>query len=167
MSYVENTLIAGERLIYEGRLSLWSLQTPLCFGLFSIWGSWLTSGAVHSAITWGSFLAGLFAWIWAWCKFATTEAAITTRRVVHKRGLIARYTEEIEIGRIEGLAVEQTAAQRLMGFGTVLVSGVGSHRAIISSLADPIAFSEAFREALQIHAGAGTGAGAKTDRSQP
>ncbi len=158
MSYTKATLLPGEVIIYEGRLSLWSLQGWIMGGLFfcalfglpGLWGV-------------GSVSLGVLLLTVAWLRFASTEMAVTSRRVLSKRGLIARHTAEIELSRVEGIEVAQSVAQRLMGYGTVLVSGVGSHRAAIQNVAHPIRFAAAFRDALRQHAGGGVKASSHTD----
>ncbi len=155
MSYVTSSLLPGEVILYEGRMSLWALQKPLGLGALLLCVCWVLPYWVALA----TFSVGLLLWVIAAVQFISTERCVTSRRVIAKHGLISRFTSEIELGRVEGLEVVQTTAQRLMGYGTVIVSGVGSHRTSIAAVADPMAFSAAFREALREYGSSSATAG--------
>ena len=79
---------------------------------------------------------------------ATTEIAITDRRLVYKRGLIARYVGEISTNRIEGVNVLQSFLGRLFGYGRVMVRGMGVGEVILPPIANPIRFRKAIDKAV-------------------
>ncbi|MDF1486640.1 hypothetical protein PY257_15885 [Ramlibacter sp. H39-3-26] len=67
-SYVQNTLIKDEKIIYEGKTSIWSLIPLFVVGLIFL-----------------PFLGlGLLFWIAAVIRYATTELAFTNKRVIAK-----------------------------------------------------------------------------------
>jgi len=72
---------------------------------------------------------------------------LTTRRVVAKRGLLHRRNFELVLDRVEGLGVERTIVDRLLGTGTILVSGTGVGRQRMRCMARPYAFREARADA--------------------
>jgi uncharacterized membrane protein YdbT with pleckstrin-like domain len=123
MSYVESVLGPGEKILFQGRVSAWSL----------FW-YWLT-GLVLLVVG-----VGLVIWIVAWVKMRTTELAVTTKRVIVKRGFIQRSTIEINVPRIESVQVEQSVMGRLLNYGTVIFSGAGTPQATIDHISDPLAF---------------------------
>jgi uncharacterized membrane protein YdbT with pleckstrin-like domain len=61
----------------------------------------------------------------AWVRRKGTEIVVTDRRVIYKRGFIARRTVEMNISKVETVDVEQSIAGRLLGYGTVLIRGTG------------------------------------------
>jgi uncharacterized membrane protein YdbT with pleckstrin-like domain len=73
----------------------------------------------------------------------TTEIAVTSRRVIVKRGLIRRSTIEMNAGRIESVEVDQSIAGRLLDFGTVEVRGTGGGIEPIAKVAAPLLMREA------------------------
>ena len=91
-------------------------------------------------------LAGLvFLWavlsaIRALIRRATTELAITDRRVIYKAGLLRRYTIEINRSKVETVGVNQSVLGRLLGFGTVTVRGTGGSFEPIPFIAEPLTF---------------------------
>lgn len=79
---------------------------------------------------------------------ATTEMAVTNRRIVFKRGWISRRVAEMRIDYIEGADVRQTILGRLLGYGLVRVSGTGSENITYPRFtADAINFKRALEQA--------------------
>jgi uncharacterized membrane protein YdbT with pleckstrin-like domain len=120
MSYVTDNLLSGERVTYEARLH---------WGLFLNWRSLLT-------LT-----------LWAWIRRATSEFAVTNRRVVVKIGLIQRQTLELNLQKIESVGVAQGVWGRLFGFGSLEIVGTGGTKEIFHDIAQPLAFRHAVQEA--------------------
>jgi uncharacterized membrane protein YdbT with pleckstrin-like domain len=130
-SYVEGTLIKDERVVHVGHISLWSL-----------WG-YIALGIVLLPV----FGAGLIFLVIAFVKYKTTELAITTRRVIAKFGFIRRRTVELNINKVESIQVDQSVMGRILGYGTLVISGAGTPQAPIPGISNPIAFRKAFIEA--------------------
>ena len=75
-----------------------------------------------------------------WIKLATTEIAVTDRRVILKRGVISRRTLEMNLTRIESIDVRQGIFGRLFNFGDVNIRGTGSGMEPIRCIDSPIEF---------------------------
>ena len=106
--------------------------------------------ALHPLIKLGALLA----FVMVLMKFArrmvdkvTTEIAVTTSRLIYKRGLVARYVGEISIDRIEGVNVLQGFWGRIFDYGRVVVRGMGVGEVILPPLARPIIFRKAIEKA--------------------
>jgi len=79
---------------------------------------------------------------------ATTEMAVTNRRVVFKRGMVARKVEEMRIDYIEGSDVNQTMFGRMFNYGQVKVYGTGTESIWFPVyMADPVNFRRALEAA--------------------
>lgn len=78
---------------------------------------------------------------------ATTEIAITNKRLVYKRGLVARYVGEMNIDRIEGVNVLQGVMGRIFNYGRIMVRGMGVGEVILPPIEDPIKFRRAIDKA--------------------
>lgn len=127
-SYIDDVLIEGERVLYRARVSLWSLWWLIALG----------------ALTLPLFGLGLAFWLWAWIAYATTELAITSKRVIAKTGLVRRSTSEMFLDKIESIQVDQSVLGRMLGFGTVIVSGTGVHSAPFRNVAHPLELRRQF-----------------------
>lgn len=130
-SYVEDALVPGERILHQGRLSLWAMSGTLLLGLLLL----------------PVFGLGLVFWIQAWIKRRTTELAITNKRLIVKTGLISRHTVELNIRKVESLQVTQSLAGRMFNHGTLVIAGAGDPQAPLVGIDDPMAFRRAFIEA--------------------
>src|SRR5262245_19425842 len=95
-SYVEKALVEGERVLYLGRVSLWSMFPQIFFGVL------LTPVVI-----------GLFLLVPAWIKYRATELAVTNKRVIAKFGFVSRQTIELNVAKIESVQVEQSVLGRM------------------------------------------------------
>jgi uncharacterized membrane protein YdbT with pleckstrin-like domain len=129
-SYVDRVLIADERVLHRGNLSL----IP--------YAGWILLGIATAVI-----VVGLAILAWVWIKVKTTEIAITNKRVIAKFGFISRSTVEINLAKVESIQVDQSLAGRMFNYGTVIISGAGNPVAPITDVADPLEFRKKFMEA--------------------
>lgn len=132
-SYIQNVLIADERVLYTGRLSVWALLPEI------LWGTLLLP----------FFGIGLVVWLLAYLRYISTELAITNKRVIAKFGFISRRTVEINLNKVESLQVDQNVLGRLFNYGSLVISGAGTPQAPIPGIYDPLAFRKAFMEAQE------------------
>jgi uncharacterized membrane protein YdbT with pleckstrin-like domain len=77
----------------------------------------------------------------------TTEIAVTTHRVIFKRGLVARYVGEMNINRIEGVSVSQSFWGRIFDFGSIIIRGMGVGEMFLPPIARPLMFRRAIEKA--------------------
>ncbi len=129
-SYVQSTLIKDEKVIYEGRLSAWSLMPLIILGFLSL----------------AMFGLGLVFWLVAYLKYQTTELAFTNKRVIAKFGILSRRTIELNLIKVESLQVDQSLIGRLLNYGTLIISGAGNPQAPIPGISSPMVFRRSFME---------------------
>lgn len=108
---------------------LWSLDPALRLGIL------------------GFFVFGLFLFAHMMIVRATTEIAITSERLIYKRGLIARHVGELSVDRIEGVSVIQGILGRLFGYGEVSIRGMGVGEVVLPPIEAPIVFRRMVSEA--------------------
>lgn len=113
--------------------------------------SWLSAVRnLHPGIRLGAFFVfvmGLLRFAQMMVIKATTEIAITSSRLIYKRGLVARYVGEMSIDRIEGVNVLQTILGRMLNYGRVMVRGMGVGEVVLPPLENPVAFRKAIEVA--------------------
>jgi membrane protein YdbS with pleckstrin-like domain len=61
----------------------------------------------------------------AWFRRATTEIAVTDKRIIYKRGFIRRYTVEMHMDKVESVDVDQSILGRMFDYGDVIIHGTG------------------------------------------
>lgn len=77
----------------------------------------------------------------------TDEFVVTNKRVIIKTGLIAIWTLEMNLQKIETVSVEQSIPGRLLCYGSLTLIGSGGTREKFHCIKDPIKFRKAFMEA--------------------
>jgi uncharacterized membrane protein YdbT with pleckstrin-like domain len=123
MSYIENSLSEGEKVVKLFRMH-WTARL------------WLVLWIVLIVPTFG--IALLLA-IYEWLRLRTLEFGVTNKRVILKKGIIGRYTEEMKIGSIETVEIDQGVLGRILGYGDVKVTGRGISDVVFRRMDDPMA----------------------------
>ena len=118
-NYVDSHLIKGESVVFSARLHWKIYLTPKAF---------------------------LTLWIAPMIQQATSEFAITTKRIIIKVGLIARRTLEMNLNKIETVNVDQSILGRILNYGSITVIGTGGTREVFNNIARPMEFRKAFQE---------------------
>jgi uncharacterized membrane protein YdbT with pleckstrin-like domain len=147
MKYVEQVLQPGETVVYATSLH-WLVYLKaivlLLLGLACLVGSAMVAGEVSIAvlkIVSGFFwlLAILYA-LGALIRRATTELAVTDRRVIYKTGILQRHSMEMNVSKVETVGVNQSILGRILGYGTVIVRGTGGSFEPVAFIGDPLTF---------------------------
>lgn len=155
MGYVERHLLPGERVLYKTRLHWVLFARPVLVILIGAglivavrqlggqaeatrWATWIGLGIVAIGVLWGFV---------HWVELRTSEFAVTTSRVIFKVGLVARYTTELLLSKVESIAVQQTLSGRILGFGDLTVIGTGGTREVFRRVRDPITFRNYVQQA--------------------
>ncbi len=148
MSYIDKVLQPEERVIMRGRIH-WVVYLPgiltlvlallvIVVGPMLYSADWLWPWATSIVAALGLLL--LFKeWFDQW----TTEIAVTNRRVVYKTGFISRKTTEMNMEKIESVAVDQNLWGRLLDYGTVQVRGTGAGMDRLDLIANPLGLRNA------------------------
>jgi uncharacterized membrane protein YdbT with pleckstrin-like domain len=77
---------------------------------------------------------------------------VTNQRLIHRRGLVRRSTEELQLRAVEEVRLEQGLVGRLLGFGRVVVSGTGIEDVRLPALAEPVRLRRKLQEAMAVAA---------------
>jgi uncharacterized membrane protein YdbT with pleckstrin-like domain len=144
MGYVDQHLLPGEEVKYRAH------QHWIIF----FWPAFLFLAAIAFLIIrpdlWivGAIAAGVAAivFFWPFIKYKTSEYAVTNKRLVVKLGLIQREADETLLSKIENIAVDQDVWGRVLGYGTITITGTGGTREGFPRISAPMEFRR------QVHA---------------
>lgn len=67
------------------------------------------------------------------------EQGVTNKRVILKKGIVSRKTEEIKLSAIETIQIDQGIFGRIFGFGTIRVTGRGISDLNFKNIDNPMA----------------------------
>lgn len=126
MGYVEETLTDGENVIYTAKFH-WTH----------------TFAAYLWLVVFGVAVIGIIMFLVLMIMKWTTEIAITNKRMLYKRGWIARKVDEVNIDRIEGCNVNQGIFGRMFGYGKLVVRGTGIGELELPNIDEPLALRRA------------------------
>ena len=73
-------------------------------------------------------------------RYATSEYAITDKRVLARVGVLERRSLETLLGKIEAIGVEQDLPGRLLGYGTITITGTGGTQETLERISRPLEF---------------------------
>jgi uncharacterized membrane protein YdbT with pleckstrin-like domain len=154
MSYVAQVLQPGEEVIAATRIHWWFLwRRTLVFVVAAavlVGAASAQQGAAQQALLALAAVAlvlGLVLAIGPAITRATTELAVTNRRIIHKTGLIRRHTIEMSRAQVESVDVEQGLLGRMLGFGDITVRGTGTTFEPFRYIAGPLQFRSAITAA--------------------
>ncbi len=150
MAYYTRVLQPDERVLVIGRLH-WSIYIRAILVLvvaFAILvGSfWLQDAQPQSIVQLVAglvALVGLLMMLGVAIRRHATEIVVTDKRVIFKRGIIARHTVEMNVAKIETVDVEQGLLARMFDYGTVIIRGTGSGFEPLRAVGDPLAIRNA------------------------
>jgi uncharacterized membrane protein YdbT with pleckstrin-like domain len=153
MGYVDKHLLEDEKIVYRARLHRLIFLPPLAVTLLGIivavfiyyyFTNWKAAGIVGAAF----LIAAILFAIPRYILYATSEFAVTNKRVTVKVGLINRGTLELVLAKVETIGVEQTILGRLLNYGTIIITGTGGTKEPFKGIAKPIEFRERVQSQL-------------------
>ena len=149
MSYIEENLMNGENILYRARLHWVMFLWPVIWFIVAI--MFFGRGG-HAAVTAGCLfiLIAIAKAISSFINFAASEFAVTNQRVIAKVGFIRRNSLEVLLGKIEAIQVNQDILGRILGYGSITVSGTGGTRDPFHNISDPLELRRKIQEQIAI-----------------
>ena len=142
MSYVQRVLQPGEQVRHISSIH-WIVYWPgvavallavIAYGLSEtrlLPGIWRYSAYALALVAVVLLIQQLFQW-WV------IEIAVTDRRVIYKKGLIQRETNEMNMDKVESVKIDQSIFGRMFDFGNVTILGTGEGFNTLRTIASPI-----------------------------
>lgn len=157
MGYIDENLLPDERIIWKAKLHWIIFITPshlLVMLLFLPIGLFMLAGAIFSSeeivgllvLALLLFVIGIIPPVASFIQFTTSEFAVTSKRLIAKTGWLRRQSSEIWLEKVEGVSVDQGVIGRMLGFGTVAVTGTGGRTELFRQIADPLGFRQKVHE---------------------
>ena len=148
MAFPTRLLIEGEDLVLDLRPHWIALVWPsIATGLLIVgYGFALAvapdEGAGRTIVEWGGLLLALVLFVWfplrrivAW---ATSNFAVTTDRVIHRQGFIAKRSMEIPLEAINDVRFSQGMLERVVGAGDLIIQSASEYgRNVFANIRNP------------------------------
>jgi hypothetical protein len=157
MGSLEKALLPGEEVLYRARLS----SLPLILdGVFLAGGlAMIVAGLLLMGVPAAGFglvgvggiilLIGCGRMARTMVHRGTTDMVITNRRVLSRVGVLRKESDEMFLGKIESVEVQQNLWARMMNYGTLEVNGSGEGQLVFPNIASPHDFRKACMAAVE------------------
>jgi len=161
MSYVDTVLMANEKIIYRTKPH-WIIFSPafvwlICAILLVALGGYFPDLRLHLRLPlpphiivsiFCVFIAFYYT-LGSYIRYISSDFAITNQRIIMKVGLIRRIIVEILLQKIESVKVDQTVLGRIIGYGTIIISGIGGSQDPFNTIPSPLKFHEIVQQQIE------------------
>jgi uncharacterized membrane protein YdbT with pleckstrin-like domain len=142
MASIDRHLLPGERVVHRARPHWVMFLGPLLLAAagaalggilqYAAGDYWYAGAGVAALALLLSLPAAL--------RYATSEYAVTDKRVLARMGILERRSLETLLSKIEAIGVEQDLPGRLFGYGTITITGTGGTQETLARIAAPLEF---------------------------
>ena len=148
VAFPRRLLIEGEELVLELRPHWIALVGPVVVTLLVLlaWILGLSNlpdgDALHDVLFWGLWIGGVAVLLWypvrAFVRWVTSYFIVTSDRIIHRTGLIAKDSMEIPLEAINDVRFHQSIAERAIGAGDLIIESAGERgRQVFSDIRHP------------------------------
>ncbi len=135
MSYIDENLLPDEHVVCRAELH-WIIFARailvLVVGLVLVFVPRIGQAGLVV------LLLGVVMLVPPFVAYRTTELGVTNKRVIVKTGLVRRRTLELLLRQVEAISVDQSLLGRLLGFGSITLTGTGGVREVFHRVRDPL-----------------------------
>jgi uncharacterized membrane protein YdbT with pleckstrin-like domain len=142
MSYIQRVVQPGEQVRHISSIH-WIVFWPgVAVALLAVVAYWLSQTG-HLTGFWqytayALMLVAVALLIQQWFQRWITEIAVTNRRVIYKKGLVRRQTNEMNMDKVESVQIDQSILGRMLDYGDVTILGTGEGFETLRTIASPI-----------------------------
>lgn len=148
MAFPRRLLIDGEELVLDLRPHWVALVGPIAVTILVVVG-WILAfiyapedGSGRSAVIWASLAIGLLILIWyplrAFVAWVTSNFAVTSDRIIHREGFLAKHTMEIPLEAINDIRFQQSLFERMVGAGDLVIQSASEFgRNVFANVRNP------------------------------
>jgi len=148
MSYIEKNLMDGESILYRSNLHWIVFLWPIIWFFFAV--ILLRRGGDTAASGGLLILIAIITGVSSFISYKTSEFGITNKRVIVKVGFIRRNSLEVLLNKVEGIQVSQGVLGRILGFGSITVSGTGGTKDPFHKIDSPLEFRRKVQEQIAV-----------------
>jgi len=142
VSYLDDHLLGGERIVYRARLHWTIFLTSIVVVLVGV-ALGILLQVVEPAYSYAGLALvgiGLLLAIGPAVRYFSSEFAVTDKRVLGKLGFIERESKETLLSKVEAIGIDQGVIGRILGFGTVTITGTGGTQEHFPRISEPLEF---------------------------
>jgi uncharacterized membrane protein YdbT with pleckstrin-like domain len=147
MGYIERNLMNDENILYRARMHWVVFVWPGIWLIVAV--AFLTRGTNPAVFAGRIFvLIAILKAIESLITYSTSEFGVTNQRVIAKVGFIRRNSIEIFLAKLEAIQVNQSVLGRILGYGSITVSGTGGTRDPFHNISNPLELRRKIQEQI-------------------
>lgn len=140
MAYPKALLSAGEDVVLDLHPHAKALIVPLglipvVLGLGSFVAAEIPDGGAQGPLRWAILAIGLAILGWfslrPFLSWQSTHYVVTTRRIVHRTGVISRSGRDIPLNRVNDVSFQHGMLERLLRCGTLVIESAGERGQVV------------------------------------
>jgi len=146
MSYIDQNLMQGETVKYRSHLHKIIFFWPVTWLVVAI----LIISNGEKTVSLGllfmffAIISGLLTFL----NYRTSEFGVTNKKIIVKIGFIRRNAFEMFLDKIESIHINQSIIGRILGFGSVIVSGTGGSKDPFHKINAPLQLRKIIQEEI-------------------
>ncbi len=147
MAFPRRLLLEGEELIFDLRPHWIALVGPVAT-VVVVLVAWIVAlprlpdSSAHGVLFWVLIVGGLLVIVWypvrEAIRWATSHFVVTSDRVIHRQGLVAKSSMEVPLEKINDVRFHQGVFERMIGAGDLIIESAGeAGRQVFSEIRHP------------------------------
>jgi len=134
VAFPRRLLVDGEELILDNRPHWIALVGP-AFVTLLVLVAWIVllprvpAGSAHDVLFWAVVAVGAAILVWypvrRVIRWATSHFVVTSDRIIHRQGLIAKSSMEIPLEALNDVRFHQGIFERIIGAGDLIIESAG------------------------------------------
>lgn len=142
MAYPKALLSEGEEVVLDLHPHAKALVLPaavvlVVLGAGSFLAAELPDNSARTPLRWTIFGVGLVLILWfavrPWLRWLTTHYVVTTRRIVHRSGVLSRSGRDVPLGRVNDVSFQHNLFERMLRCGTLIIESAGERGQVVLS----------------------------------
>jgi hypothetical protein len=151
MSYVTKNLLQGEFIAFTTKLHWKLFIVPVlivCIVLLPL--AYLALRSDSKPLVLLPLMLVVIALFPAYLQRFSSEFAVTNKRVIMKVGVLTTRSYELLLSKVEGIAVNQPLLGKLLGYGSIVVTGSGGTQEPFANIQGPLEFRRAVQSVTDL-----------------
>lgn len=148
MTYLDKNLLKDERILFRTKKHMIIFFLPIVWTIFSQFAStYMQADPILVKVQWAPWLLAFIFWSYVGLEYATSEFAVTNKRVMMREGFFYRHMNETRLTTISQVNSDQSLLGWMLNYGTVSINAFGAYDAF-TLVAKPIVFQKFVNEEL-------------------
>lgn len=151
MSIIERNMMEGEQVVFRGRLHWLVFLKPalLLAGAVVAFAAGTNADVRYlTYLGWGLLAVAVVTGVASLLTRFSSEFLVTNKRVIAKVGFFNSHSLELLLTKVEAITVDQSLVGRMLGFGTVGITGTGGTVERFDRIARPVEFRTKIQEQI-------------------